>query len=303
MCCCRRHDAVSFQRSDCFALVALNSNKQVVGRSTGARASRIGSLLSATPKRPVVLCGLANEGRPCHAGKTNHLGSLLDKEVLVLRSPDRRHFLKRTCAHYWGPFDNVAERLFTPGGSPGERMYARARLEVGSRRSVARSARGAGRRTVGAHNQLPKCGVWLAAAVASRLALRPVPRLLGRRASTKHFTYYSPEDFRAIFPRSASRHAARRRSRAGPGAGRAASSKSMSGGGRRRGWKSRVPGSRPCRPRRRRPGMPDGQVTSCTRRPTSGTTWRRKTRRLHSPCSCPGTRRLRSRRPIACSVW
>ena len=34
---------------------------------------------------------------------------LHDKDVLVLRSPDSRHFLKRTCAHYWGPFGNVAE--------------------------------------------------------------------------------------------------------------------------------------------------------------------------------------------------
>ena len=34
---------------------------------------------------------------------------LHDKDVLVLRSPDSRHFLKRTCEHYWGPFGNVAE--------------------------------------------------------------------------------------------------------------------------------------------------------------------------------------------------
>lgn len=160
-------------------------------------------------KRPVVLCGLANDWKALSRWQdVNHLGSLLDKEVLVLRSPDRRHFLKRTCAHYWGPFDNVAERLFTPGGlPPGERMYARARLEGGLREEVSLDPLEAlvgG--TVGAHKfNEAKCGVWLGSGgCITPLHYDLCHGFLVGVLGTKHFTYYSPEDFRAIFPRSAS---------------------------------------------------------------------------------------------------
>ena len=61
-------------------------------------------------KRPVILRGLAKDWAAlARWGNVEHLSSLHDKDVLVLRSPDSRHFLKRTCAHYWGPFGNVAE--------------------------------------------------------------------------------------------------------------------------------------------------------------------------------------------------
>ena len=160
-------------------------------------------------KRPVILRGLAKDWAAlARWGNVEHLSSLHDKDVLVLRSPDSRHFLKRTCEHYWGPFGNVAERLFTPGGlPPGERLYARARLEDGLREEVALEplellVGGA----PGAHSfNVAKCGVWLGSTgCVTPLHYDLCHGFLVGVLGTKHFTYYTPEAFRVLFPRDAS---------------------------------------------------------------------------------------------------
>ena len=160
-------------------------------------------------KRPVILRGLANDWAAlARWGNVEHLSSLHDKDILVLRSPDGRHFLKRTCEHYWGPFGDVAERLFTPGGlPPGERLYARARLEDGLREEVALEALellvgGA----PGAHSfNVAKCGVWLGSTgCVTPLHYDLCHGFLVGVLGTKHFTYYPPETFRCLFPRDAS---------------------------------------------------------------------------------------------------
>ena len=156
-------------------------------------------------KRPVILSDLTTDWAAlARWGDVQHLSSLHDKDVLVLRSPDRRHFLKRTCAHYWGPFGNVAERLFTPGGLPeGERLYARAKLEDGLRQEVVLEPLEA---LVGAHSfNIAKCGVWLGSAgCVTPLHYDLCHGFLVGVLGTKHFTYYSPEAFRGIFPRDES---------------------------------------------------------------------------------------------------
>jgi uncharacterized RmlC-like cupin family protein len=160
-------------------------------------------------KRPVILRGLANDWAAlARWGNVEHLSSLHDKDILVLRSPDGRHFLKRTCEHYWGPFGDVAERLFTPGGlPPGERLYARARLEDGLREEVALEALellvgGA----PGAHSfNVAKCGVWLGSTgCVTPLHYDLCHGFLVGVLGTKHFTYYPPEAFRDLYPRDAS---------------------------------------------------------------------------------------------------
>ena len=159
--------------------------------------------------RPVILRGLANDWAAlARWGNVEHLSSLHDKDILVLRSPDGRHFLKRTCEHYWGPFGHVAERLFTPGGlPPGERLYARARLEDGLREEVALEplellVGGA----PGAHSfNVAKCGVWLGSTgCVTPLHYDLCHGFLVGVLGTKHFTYYPPETFRDLFPRDAS---------------------------------------------------------------------------------------------------
>ena len=63
-------------------------------------------------QRPVILAGLASEWPALSRWQdSSHLRTLLDKDVLVLRSKNGRVFLKRDCEHFDGPFANVSDML------------------------------------------------------------------------------------------------------------------------------------------------------------------------------------------------
>ena len=89
---------ISFSRS---VSASADSIEDIAARSNAAakaEAAKKQAALEAGVEEPKASWALRFARLPLH-----------DKDVLVLRSPDSRHFLKRTCAHYWGPFGNVAE--------------------------------------------------------------------------------------------------------------------------------------------------------------------------------------------------
>lgn len=160
-------------------------------------------------KRPVILAGLASDWTALSRWMdAAHLCTLLEDEVLVLRSRDGRQFLKRDCEQFDGPFPRVAEMLFQPatGRRPGQRLYARAPLKDGLRDEVClRSLEELVGGAVGAHAfQDAKCGVWLGSAgCITPLHYDLCHGFLAGVLGTKHFTYFSPEDFRSLYPRAA----------------------------------------------------------------------------------------------------
>lgn len=169
-------------------------------------------------QRPVVLAGLARDmGWPALAcwSDAAYLSQRLEAEVLVLRSPDGRHFLKRDCEHFDGPFARVADMLFGPRSAPrrGERLYARTPLVGGLRDDVCLDALeeliggaldqpGAAAAGKASRFKDGKCGVWLGSAgCVTPLHYDMCHGFLAGILGTKHFTYYSADDFRSLYPR------------------------------------------------------------------------------------------------------
>ena len=70
-------------------------------------------------RQPVLLAGLAREWKALSSwSSAEHLASLLDEDVLVLRSPDGRRFLKRDCDQQQRPFADVVRELFVHSPPP-----------------------------------------------------------------------------------------------------------------------------------------------------------------------------------------
>lgn len=158
-------------------------------------------------KRPVVLSGFATEWAAlAHWSDVGHLRTRLDEDVLIMRSPDNRQFIKRECEHFDGPFSRVVDMLFDPSCAPppGQRLYARAPLAGGLRAESDLSALeelvGG---VAGSHCfKDAKCGVWLGSAgCVTPLHYDLCHGFLVGVLGAKHFTYYAPEDFRSLFPR------------------------------------------------------------------------------------------------------
>jgi len=157
-------------------------------------------------RRPVILRGLAADW-PAQSSWTDlaHLRTLLPRDVLVLRSPDGRTFLKRDCESFDGPFAAVADLLF--GGTPArpqDRLYARAPLEGALSEEIRLDALeelvGGAPGTHQFNNA--KCGVWLGSAgCVTPLHFDLCHGFLAGVRGAKHFTYFSPDDFRALNPR------------------------------------------------------------------------------------------------------
>ena len=123
-------------------------------------------------------------------------------------------FLKRDCEHFDGPFARVADMLFGPRSARrGERLYARAPLAGGLRDDVCLDALeeligGASEPAAAAGSASRfkdgKCGVWLGSAgCVTPLHYDMCHGFLAGVLGTKHFTYYSADDFRSLYPRPA----------------------------------------------------------------------------------------------------
>lgn len=174
-------------------------------------------------QRPVVLEGLARDwAAVARWSDAGYLGEQLDAEVLILRSPDNRHFLKRDCEHFDGPFARVASMLFgrrdprvARVARGGDRFYARAPLAGGLRddcsldaleelvgaTTISEAGTAAGNAR---HFKQAKCGVWLGSAgCVTPLHYDMCHGFLAGVLGTKHFTYFSADDFRSLYPRAA----------------------------------------------------------------------------------------------------
>ena len=158
-------------------------------------------------KRPVLIRGMATPWLATSRWQdVTHLRTLLEKDVLVLRSPDGHTFLKRECKLFDGPFGCVAGTLFDQSrpARPSDRLYARAPLEGGLRAEVSLEGLEAlvgG--AAGAHRfKAEKCGVWLGSAgCVTPLHFDLWHGFLAGILGTKLFTYLAPEDFRSLYPR------------------------------------------------------------------------------------------------------
>lgn len=160
-------------------------------------------------KRPVLLRGFAKDWTS-QANWTNHqmLGELLGDgtQVLVLRSPDGKRFLKRDCLHESQPFASVVHDLFAPQCDPSasnDRLYGRAPLAAGLR---AKAHLGALSKLVGGSKPHAfrdiNCGVWLGSAgCVTPLHYDLCHGFLVGVLGTKRITYYAPDDFRALYSR------------------------------------------------------------------------------------------------------
>jgi len=180
-------------------------------------------------RRPVLLRGAANAWPALvRWADASQLRALLPEEVLVLRAPDGRRFLKRDCAHQRWALSAVVDELFgaepreTGGGSAcggareesgagatpppprGSRLYARAPLKGGLRSDVRLDALeqlvgGA----PGAHEfKEQNCGVWMGSAgCVTPLHYDLCHGFLVGVRGTKDVTYYCPDDFGALYAR------------------------------------------------------------------------------------------------------
>ena len=154
-------------------------------------------------KQPVIISGLAHDWAAVSRWHdVAHLRTLLDDEVLVLRSPDGHHFLKRDCDHFSGAFARVADTLFgAPLHGPAERLYARAPLSGGLRDEICLDKLGelaSGAAGMQSFTEA-KCGVWLGSGgCITPLHYDLCHGFLVGVLGTKRFTYFAPEDFRAL---------------------------------------------------------------------------------------------------------
>ena len=162
-------------------------------------------------REPVLLAGLAS-GWPALTrwASAEHLASLLDEDVLVLRSPDGRRFLKRDCEQQHRPFGDVVQELFGEQGGDDVvgrtgRMYARGPLSSGLRaevelRYLENMVGGDG--CAGSVFKDENCGVWLGTAgnvtpLHYDLCHGFLVQVIGR----KTVTYFEPDDYRCLYQR------------------------------------------------------------------------------------------------------
>ena len=155
-------------------------------------------------RAPVLLAGFAQGWAALSRWSSPpHLASLLDQEVLVLRSPDGQRFLKRDCEQLRQPFHDVALQLFGPAPTSPEagRMYARAPLASGLRSEVDLS----GLETLvgGKVFKDANSGVWLGTAGnVTPLHYDLCHGFLIQVLGSKSITYFEPDDYRCLYQRA-----------------------------------------------------------------------------------------------------
>ncbi|MDA8539127.1 cupin-like domain-containing protein [bacterium] len=182
-------------------------------------------------RKPVLLSGFASGWMALSRwSSVEHLASLLGEDVLVLRSPDDRRFLKRDCEQEQRPFGDVVRELFVqpaataserpPKEAVASRMYARSPLRAGLRAEVdlrdlqqlvgetdsdirssgpSGDAKGGTRRSVFKDEN---CGVWLGTAGnVTPLHYDLCHGFLVQVLGTKTVTYFEPDDYRYLYQR------------------------------------------------------------------------------------------------------
>ena len=156
-------------------------------------------------REPVLLAGLAS-GWPALArwASAEHLASLLDEDVLVLRSPDGRRFLKRDCEQQRRPFGDVVRELFgdrEAASEPSGRMYARSPLAAGLRAEV--ELGDLEEMVGGAVFKDENSGVWLGTAGnVTPLHYDLCHGFLVQVIGVKVVTYFEPDDYRCLYQRA-----------------------------------------------------------------------------------------------------
>ena len=161
-------------------------------------------------RQPVLLEQLAKDWTALSRwSSVDHLATLLPSpDVLVLRSPDGRRFLKRDCEQQHRPFADVARELFgqhqpaapVAAGGGGARMYARSPLAAGLRAEV--DLAGLEQLVGGDVFKDENSGVWLGTAGnVTPLHYDLCHGFLIQIIGTKTITYFEPDDYRCLYQR------------------------------------------------------------------------------------------------------